>query len=63
METATWFDVAPNYGVLEFHEELTAPGRALELHLVIDSETDATIAWWAIGDRGLWLGKAVIGDA
>jgi hypothetical protein len=62
METAAWFDVAPNGGVLELHEELTARGPALELHLVIDPETDATIALWAMGDRGLWLGKAVIGD-
>ena len=51
METATWFDLALDYGVLELHEELTAPGPVLELHLVIDSETDATIAWWANGGQ------------
>jgi hypothetical protein len=48
METPTWFDVAADYGFLELAQELTAPCPALELHLVIDSETDGTIAWWAI---------------
>jgi hypothetical protein len=33
METPTWFDLGPDYGVLELHEEVTLPGPALELHV------------------------------
>lgn len=32
--------------VAEIHEAITAPGPALELHLVQESETGASIAWW-----------------
>ena len=32
-------DLAENHVVIELHERVTAPGPALELHVVIDSET------------------------
>jgi hypothetical protein len=43
METdLTWFDLAPQHGVLDLHERLTA-GIGLELHIVVCSD-DTTIA-------------------
>ena len=53
-------DLAADYVVLELHEALTAPGPALELHVVQDSETGASIAWWE-ADDGAWLGPAQVG--
>lgn len=58
----SWFDLATDHGVLELHEALTAPGPVLELHVVQDAETGATIAWWA-NDRGEWVWEARVGSA
>ncbi len=55
-------DLAADHVVVEFHEALTAPGPALELHVVQDSGTGATVAWWE-DDRGALLGVAAVGSA
>jgi hypothetical protein len=55
-------DLAADHVVLELHEALTAPGPALELHVVQDSETGATVAWWE-DERGALLGVVVVGSA
>ena len=60
METLAWFDLAPDYGVLELHEAVTSPGPALELHLAWGS--GVTVAWWADAD-GEYLGPAPVGKA
>jgi hypothetical protein len=62
METLIWFDVGPDYGVLEVDEAITAPGPALELHLLIDRETGMTVAWWS-SDGGAWLRGVMVADA
>jgi hypothetical protein len=54
-------DLAEDHVVLELHEALTAPGPALELHVVQDSETGATAAWWE-DDRGALLVMADVGS-
>ena len=54
METSTWFDLAPDYGVLEVDEAVTAPGPALELHLVTDGATGTSVAWWSTDE---WRGS------
>jgi len=53
-----WFDLAPDHGVLEFDERLTCD-VGFELHLVIDSETGDTIAWWE--REGDWIAAAQVG--
>jgi hypothetical protein len=55
-----WHDLAPDHGVLELHEELTAPGPALELHVVTDTATGAAAAWWE-DDEGTWLRIVEVG--
>lgn len=55
-------DLSDDHVVLELHEDLTAPGPAVELHLVQDSETGGTIAWWE-DDAGRFLGVASVGRA
>jgi hypothetical protein len=55
-------DLAADHVVLELHEALTAPGPGLELHVVQDSETGATVAWWE-DEHGTWLGVAEVGRA
>ena len=55
-----WHDLSPDHGVLELHERLTAPGPPLELHVVRDSETGGTAAWWE-DDEGTWLRIVEIG--
>jgi hypothetical protein len=55
----TSFDLAPNHGVLEFHERLVA-GIGLELHVV--RADNMTFAWWESEDGG-WLGVAEVGAA
>jgi hypothetical protein len=62
METLAWFDLAPDYGVLELHEAVTAQGPALELHILTDSETGMTLAWWSTGD-GRWLRAVRVAEA
>jgi hypothetical protein len=57
-----WHDLASDHGVLELHETLTFPGPALELHLVRDTETGTTAAWWE-DDEGVWLWIADVGTA
>jgi hypothetical protein len=54
MEAPVWFDLARDYAVLEPHEYATAPGRALELH-VVRSQRLGLVAWW-MTDRGKALG-------
>jgi hypothetical protein len=54
--------LADGYVVVELHEVLTAPGPALELHVVQDSETGASIAWWE-NERGTRIGKAHVGHS
>ena len=49
-----WHDLASDHGVLEFHEAFTVPGPPLELHIVHDSETGGSAAWWE-DDAGNWL--------
>jgi hypothetical protein len=46
--------------VVELHEQLTAPGPAVELHVVLDPETGETAAWWE-DDRGILLRAALVG--
>ncbi|MGO8993893.1 MAG: hypothetical protein ACLQVI_11230 [Polyangiaceae bacterium] len=57
-----WHDIDTDHGVLELHEALTAPGPPLELHVVTDSETGGTAAWWE-DDAGTWLRVADVGMA
>jgi hypothetical protein len=40
-----WYEIADDHSVLEFRPAYAA-GSLLALHVVIDSEADATIAWW-----------------
>jgi hypothetical protein len=61
METSTWFDLSPHYGVLELDEEVTAPGPALELH-VVRSEGVGLVAWWST-ERGETLRFVEVGRA
>lgn len=53
-------DLDEDHVVLEIHEDLTAPGPALELHVVIDR--GETLAWWAV-ESGRRLGEVLIGQA
>jgi hypothetical protein len=55
-----WFDLAPNHGVLEFHERLTA-GIGLELHVMVCAD-DRIVAWWE-SDDGVWPWVAEVGAA
>ncbi len=55
-------DLAADHVVLELHEALTAPGPALELHVVQDSETGGSIAWWE-DDGSRFLRAAGVGVA
>lgn len=55
-----WFELEPDHGVLELDERLTC-GVGFELHVVVDSETDDTIAWWE--REGEWLAAAAVGKA
>jgi hypothetical protein len=55
-------DLGDDHVVLELHEGLTAPGPALELHIVVDSETGVSSAWWE-DHRGQRLGAAIVGRA
>ena len=55
-------DLAADHVVLELHERITAPGPALELHIVQDSETGETIAWWE-DERGTSLGAVAVGKS
>ena len=59
METPTWFDLGPDYGVLELNEEVTLPGPALELHLMM-SERGGLVAWWST-ERGESRGLVLVG--
>jgi len=61
METPTWFEVGPSYGVLELDEAVTAPGPALELHVLM-SERIGLVAWWST-ERGETLGFVEVGRA
>lgn len=38
--------LSPDHVVIELHERVTAPGPALELHLVHNSGTGEVVAWW-----------------
>jgi hypothetical protein len=62
MNDTTWFDLAPDHGVLELHEHLTSPGPALELHVVFDAAKGRTIAWWET-DEGVPIRRAHAGSA
>ena len=62
MGSPAWFDLAPDHEVLELDERLTAPGPALELHIVVDVEAGETFAWW-MTDRGRMIGVADVGRA
>ncbi len=55
-------DLTEDHIVLELHERLMAPGPALELHIVQDTATGTTAAWWE-DDEGGWLGEASVGEA
>ena len=57
---AQWFDLAEDHGVLELHERV-AGGTGLELHLVVDHETDDSIAWWE--REGEWFAAASVARA
>jgi len=61
MATSVWLDLAPDYGVLELDEAVTAPGPALELH-VVRSQRAGVVAWWTT-DAGRTLGFVEVGDA
>lgn len=50
----------PDHFVLELPERATAPGPALELHVILDP--DGSVAW-RLTDRGGWLGCALVGQA
>ena len=57
---AVWYDLDADHGVLKLDEAFTAPGPPLELYVMVDADTDQTIAWW-ISDEGAWLGAPVVG--
>jgi hypothetical protein len=57
----TCFDLGPDYGVLELDEAVTAPGPALELHVVV-SERVGLVARWST-DLGVSLGFIEVGLA
>lgn len=48
-----WYEIADDHSVLEFRSP-TVAGGPLALHVVIDTEADATIAWWET-DSGMWI--------
>ena len=50
-----WFDLGETHAVLEF--DASPEGRALELHVVVQSDGSGTVAWWE-SESGLWLGAA-----
>jgi hypothetical protein len=51
--STTWYDLTETFGVLELHEELTAPGPALELH-VIRSPSRTCACWVSDDGRMVW---------
>jgi len=51
--TATWYDLTDNLGVLELYEDLTAPGPALELHL-LRTPTKTHACWVSEDGRMQW---------
>lgn len=61
MNTAAWFEMTPDYGVMEFDEDVTAPGPALELH-VVRSPRLGMLAWWST-EGGETLAFVLVGEA
>jgi hypothetical protein len=55
-------DLSVDHVVIELHEALTAPSLAVELHVVQDSDTGETIAWWE-DENGTFLLSVAIGCA
>lgn len=53
MRDATWFDLSPGHGVLELHERVTAPGPALELHVIEVRDGSHVRACWLSDDGRL----------
>jgi hypothetical protein len=72
MASPVWYELPPtrfpNSGcvterwVLEFHEDATAPGPPIELHLLRDAATGTVGAFWT-DDNGRCLGFARVGRA
>ena len=48
-----WYELTDEHSVFEFRPA-TASGSLLALHVVIDADADATIAWWE-ADNGMWV--------
>jgi len=58
MKLPQWFELVDGESVLEFEE---SPEGALELHVVMDSRNERTLAWWE-NERGEWLAPAPVGQ-
>ena len=50
------------HGILELHERLTLPSKALELHVVTVTPSGTSVAWWELDD-GTPLGFGEVGEA
>ncbi len=53
VEGPVWYELADDHSVLELRSA-AATTPLLALHVVIDSEADATIAWWET-ENGMWV--------
>ena len=59
LESPVWYELADDHSVLELRRAVpSAP--LIALHVVIDADAGATIAWWET-DNGMWV--AVVGTA
>lgn len=52
LQSPVWYALADDHSVLELRA--AAKGPLLALHVVIDADADATIAWWET-DNGMWV--------
>jgi hypothetical protein len=50
-----WYELADDHSVLQLPSYATS-GTSLALHVVIDAEADATIAWWET-ENGMWVAE------
>jgi hypothetical protein len=59
LESPIWYELADDHSVLELRRAVSS-APVIALHVVIDTDADATIAWWET-DNGMWV--AVVGAA
>jgi hypothetical protein len=59
LRSPVWYALADDHSVLELRPTADAMPM-LALHVVIDSDADATVAWWET-ENGMWV--ALVGSA